>query len=224
MLRRRATVFSRLNRGPNLEAGDIDLKSYRVAGTDLTLSRIAYGCMNLGGPRGVPLTEGDTNRATELTLTAVGEGINLFDHADIYAGGKSETVFGEVLRGEPGLRDQIVLQSKCGIRVQGDPRAQDPARYDFSYEHIVRSVDGGLTRLKTDRLYILLLRRPDQLVDPEEVARAFSGLHRTGKVRYFGVSNHTPWQIELLKKYVEQPLVINQLELNLLHSEMIGDG
>jgi predicted oxidoreductase len=180
--------------------------------------------MNMGGARGVPREEGDTRRATELVLAALEEGITLFDHADIYAGGKSEAVFGEVMREQPGLRDRMVLQSKCGIRVQGDPLEHYPARYDFSYEHIVQSVDGSLNRLKTDRLDVLLLHRPDPLVEPEEVAGAFSELQRAGKVRYFGVSNHTAPQIELLKKFLDQPLVINQLELNLLHSNLVGDG
>jgi predicted oxidoreductase len=121
-------------------------------------------------------------------------------------------------------RDQVVLQSKCGIRFGGQPNPADPHRFDFSYEHIIASTEGILRRLDTDYLDILLLHRPDALVEPEEVARAFTELQDAGKVRYFGVSNHNVGQMALLQKYVTQPLVVNQLEINLLHSYLINDG
>jgi predicted oxidoreductase len=171
-----------------------------------------------------PFEEADVARAERLVGTALEQEINLFDHADIYTYGKSEAVFGEVLRRQPGLRDQIVLQTKCGIRFPDDPRPGDPGRYDFSYEHIVRSVAGSLKRLQTGQVDILLLHRPDTLVEPDEVARAFDELERSGQVRYFGVSNHTPGQIELLRRSVRQPLVVNQVELSLLHAPLINDG
>jgi predicted oxidoreductase len=117
-----------------------------------------------------------------------------------------------------------VLQSKCGIRFGGDPDEGSPHRFDFSYEHILRSVEGILERLKTDYLDILLLHRPDPLVEPEEVAKAFDELHQSGKVRYFGVSNHTPSQISLLKRFLNQPLVANQVELNVIHSHLLDAG
>lgn len=201
------------------------MQTYQVPRTDLEFSRIGYGCMNLGGSWDhAPLTGAEKTRAAKVVATACEQGINLFDHADIYTLGKSETVFGEVLRQDPGLREKIVVQSKCGILFEDQPRSGDPGRYDFSHEHILRSVEGSLSRLGTDRLDILLLHRPDPLVEPEEVARAFDELHRRGWVRYFGVSNHTPAQIELLQKYVDQPLVINQIEINLLHSHVINEG
>jgi predicted oxidoreductase len=197
----------------------------RIANTDLDVSRLAYGCMQLGGTWDrKPLGEGDTARAERLVHTALEQGINLFDHADIYTYGKSEAVFGEVLRRQPGLRGQIVLQTKCGIRFPDDPQAGDPGRYDFSYEHILRAVAGSLRRLQTDHVDLLLLHRPDALVEPDEVARAFDELERAGQVRYFGVSNHTPGQIELLRRSVRQPLVVNQVELSLLHAPLINDG
>jgi predicted oxidoreductase len=118
----------------------------------------------------------------------------------------------------------MVLQSKCGIRFAGDPDAQAPGRYDFGYEHIVSSVEGSLRRLKTDYLDVLLLHRPDALVEPEEVARAFEDLYRSGKVRLFGVSNHTAAQIQLLQSCLNQPLVANQIELNVIHAQLINDG
>ena len=201
------------------------MKTSTLPLTDLTWSRLGYGCMQMGGKWDAsPLTQTERTRAAALLDAACEVGITLFDHADIYTRGKSESVFGEVLQQRPGLRAQILLQSKCGIRFADDPRPGLPGRFDFSYEHIVRSVEGSLRRLQTDYLDVLLLHRPDPLVEPEEVARAFDELQTAGKVRHFGVSNHTPGQMALLRKYVRQPLVVNQLELNLLHSEMIEDG
>jgi predicted oxidoreductase len=118
----------------------------------------------------------------------------------------------------------MVIQSKCGIRFAGEPQPDSPQRYDFSYKHIIESVEGSLRRLHTNYLDGLLLHRPDPLVEPEEVARAFSELHASGEVRYFGVSNHTAPQIALLQNYVEQPLVINQVQLSLLHAYLIDEG
>jgi predicted oxidoreductase len=201
------------------------MNRYRIPQTDLEVSRIGYGCMGLGGSwDDNPPTEQDKSAAVKLVGKAFAEGINLFDHADIYARGKSESVFAQVWQQIPGLREQIVLQTKCGIRFPGDPEPTSPGRYDFSRDHIVNSVAGSLRRLGTDYIDILLLHRPDPLVEPDEVARAFDTLHRSGKVRYFGVSNHTAGQIELLRSSVEQPLVVNQLELSLLHADLIDAG
>jgi len=191
------------------------MKTMRIAGTDLEVSRVALGCMRLcGAPKQVIAT----------IRAALDQGINLFDHADIYGRGQCEEAFSAIWREVPGLREKVVIQSKCGIRFPGDPDDHAPKRYDLSYEHIVHSVDGSLRRLKTDYLDVLLLHRPDALVEPEEVAEAFDLLHRTGKVRYFGVSNHTAAQIELLRRHVSQPLVINQVQLNALHLHLIEDG
>ena len=201
------------------------MKTYRIPRTDLDVTRIAYGCMKIGGRWDRdPMTADEKARGERAVAAAVEQGFNLFDHADIYCMGKSEAVFGDILRANPGLRDRIVIQSKCGIRFPNDPRPGDPHRFDFSYEHIVASVEGSLKRLQTDRLDVLLLHRPDALVEPEEVARAFDELHRAGKVRYFGVSNHTPWQISLLQKHLTQPIIANQIELSLLHADLIDDG
>ena len=201
------------------------MKTYRIPQTDLDVSRLAYGCMHIGGRWDrTPPTDAEKADAVEVVVAAVEAGITLFDHADIYTYGKSEEVFAEVWPRLPGLREKIVLQSKCGIRFQGDPHPNDPARYDFSYDHIMDSVAGILRRLKIDYLDILLLHRPDPLVEPDEVARAFDALHARGQVRHFGVSNHTPAQIDLLRRSVDQPLVINQLEVNLLHAPLINEG
>jgi predicted oxidoreductase len=201
------------------------MQRFRLPHTDLEVSRLAYGCMNMGGRwDATPLGAAEALRAERLVNAAVELGINFFDHANIYALGKSEQVFGDVLKRQPSLRAQIVIQTKCGIRFADDPLPGAPGRYDFSYDHIVRAAEGSLRRLQTDTLDILLLHRPDPLAEPEEVARAFDHLHQAGKVRYFGVSNHTPGQIELLRAAVRQPLVANQLELNILHAPLIDDG
>jgi len=155
---------------------------------------------------------------------ALDQGIDFYDHADIYGGGKREAVFSALWERAPSLRDKISLQSKCGIRPAGNPTPNSPARYDFSYDHIVRAVEGSLKRLKTDYLDVLLLHRPDALAEPEEVAQAFDELHQAGKVRWFGVSNHTAAQMQLLQTCVKQPLVANQVQLSMVHSQLIDDG
>jgi predicted oxidoreductase len=198
------------------------MKKYRIANTDLEVSRIAFGTWHLGEKWDrSPLTPELYDRAERLINTAVEQDINFIDLADIYTRGKSDTLVGHVLKQQPGLRDKLILQEKAGI-ILSEP--DSPARFDFSYEHLIEAVNGSLQRLNTDYVDILLLHRPDPLVEPEEVARAFDELQSSGKVRYFGVSNHTPGQIELLKRYVRQPFIANQLELNLVHNYLINDG
>ena len=199
------------------------MKTYHIPQTDLEVSRLAYGCMRIGGEwSDEPVAAAVKTAALTVVRTAYEQGINFFDHADIYTRGKSELVFAEVLKQIP--REQLIIQSKCGIRFPGQPHPTDPQRYDFSYGHIVHSVEGILRRLNTDYLDILLLHRPDPLVEPEEVARAFADLHKAGKVRHFGVSNHNVGQMALLQRFVDRPLVVNQLEINLLHAHLINDG
>jgi predicted oxidoreductase len=200
------------------------LQTCRIPHSDLEVSRIAYGCMHLSSAwDNEPITASEISTTFKAVEAALEQGITFFDHADIYARGKSELLFGEALRQLPDLRSRIVLQSKCGIRFADDPHLGVPARYDFSREHILHSVEGILRRLGTDYLDILLLHRPDPLAEPAEVASAFDELQRSGKVRHFGVSNHSASQISLLRKYVDQPLVINQIELSLLHHHPISE-
>lgn len=169
---------------------------------------IVAGCMRMA--------DFDRQQMNHYIHTALELGIHFFDHADIYGGGKSEEIFGEAMKGDASLRrEDIILQSKCGIR---------KGCYDLSKEYILDSVDKSLQRLQTEYLDILLLHRPDALVEPEEVAEAFDVLERTGKVRSFGVSNHKPMQIELLKKYVKQPIVINQMQFSIPVSNMVANG
>lgn len=183
------------------------MKSIHIAGTDLDVSEISLGCMRIAG-----MTNPEIAR---LIHTALEEGVTFFDHADIYGGGQSEAKFAEALDMNPRLRETMHLQSKCGIR---------KGFFDFSKAHILEAVDGSLKRLRTDYLDVLLLHRPDALVEPEEVAEAFTILHDSGKVRYFGVSNQNPMQIELLAKFVKQRLVINQLQLSITNTGMIDAG
>jgi predicted oxidoreductase len=181
------------------------MKTIQIAG--MKASEISLGCMRIAGM--------ENRDVAVLIHTALDEGINFFDHADIYGGGQSESQFAEALGMNPGLRERMYLQTKCGIR---------NGFFDFSKEHILAAVDGSLQRLRTDYIDALLLHRPDTLVEPEEVAAAFDELHSSGKVRHFGVSNQNPMQIELLKKSVKQPLLINQLQLSITNTTMIDAG
>lgn len=170
--------------------------------------RVIVGCMRFA--------EKSPAERAHFIHEALACGVRVFDHADIYGGGRSEAVFGEALAADGAIRrEDLILQSKCGI-CRG--------YYDLSKEHILRSVDGSLRRLRTDYLDLLLLHRPDALVEPEEVAAAFDELERAGKVRAFGVSNHRPSQIELLKTCVRQELIVDQLQFSLAASGLVASG
>ena len=171
------------------------------------VSVIGAGSMRIAGM--------DEQTADTFMKTAMDAGINFFDHADIYGGGKSEEVLGRILAKEPSLREKIFIQSKCGIR-QGF--------FDFSEIYILSAVDGILNRLQTDHLDSLLLHRPDALMEPAEVASAFEKLYKAGKVRNFGVSNMNPMQMELLKTKVTYPLVCNQVQMSVAHTPMLDAG
>lgn len=177
-------------------------------------SRIALGCMGLGGDWDrEPVTAANIKQGHEAVEAALSIGINFFDHADIYTRGKAEKVFGEIFRDRPGLREEIILQSKCGIKLMepGDITNM----FDLSKEHILASVDGTLSRLGTEYIDILLLHRPDPLMDPGEVAEALHQLKASGKVRHFGVSNMSAAQIKLLQTYCDEPFIVNQLHMSL---------
>ncbi len=169
-------------------------------------------------------SEATRSRAYQALDTAIESGINHFDHADIYGQGRCEEWFGDFLRAHPGLRDQLIITSKCGIRMADQPQVGDPQRYDFSRAHILRSVEGSLSRLGVERLDCLLLHRPDFLMDPDEVAATFEHLHAQGQVAFFGVSNFTPDQVELLQSSCSFPLMVNQVEFNLNRIDPLYDG
>lgn len=178
-----------------------------------TSSRLVFGCMGLGGDwEQSATTEEQRQKGYRAIDAALEQQINIFDHADIYTRGKAELVFGDYLRVNSGLRDKIILQSKCGIRFSDEV---DPGRYDFSADYIVKSVEGSLKRLQTDYLDILLLHRPDPLMQPEEVAAAFATLRQSGKVRYFGVSNFGWPQMQWLQQALPDSLIVNQLQMSL---------
>lgn len=198
------------------------MKKMPLEKREISTSRLVYGCMGLGGGwNHDSITKDDIVQAEKAIETALSIGITMFDHADIYKMGKSETVFGKVLKERPELRKKIVLQSKCGIRF---PEGDAPQRYDFSKDHILQSVDGTLERLGVEYIDVLLLHRPDPLVEPEEVAIAFDVLYESGKVRHFGVSNMSAAQMRFLQKYSSYPIVVNQLEMSLKRLDWIEQG
>jgi predicted oxidoreductase len=183
------------------------MKYINLGESDLKASEIALGCMRIA--------ELEKSQVEKLVNTSLEEGINFFDHADIYAGGKSEEIFSEAINMNLNLREKMIIQTKCGIR---------EGYYDYSKEHIINSVDASLKRLKTEYVDTLLLHRPDTLMDPEEVAEAFTELHNSGKVRYFGVSNNNSMQIRLLNKYLKEKIIINQLQFSIMHSGIVDNG
>ena len=187
------------------------MKTFTLPGTDITAPNVVLGLMRI--------PEKSDDEIRELVRTARDAGIDFLDHADIYGRElhECERRFAEAMQLTPSQRAEFTIQSKAGI-------VKDGPYFDFSYEHLVESVEGSLAALGTDYLDILLLHRPDALVEPEEVARAFDDLEAAGKVRAFGVSNHTPRQIDLLKRYVRQPIVANQLQLSITHSPIISQG
>jgi predicted oxidoreductase len=197
----------------------------KIPRTDMEVSRIAYGTADLAGWTRDPLSDDDTAKAERAIRAAVETGITIFDLADLYGFGKAEEAFGKVLHRSPGLRQKIVIQSKCGqVFPEGWRDFDDPIRVDSSREHIVDSVERILKRLGTDYLDILLLHAPDALAQPEDIARALDELHANGKVRYFGVSNYAAPQIALLQRYVRQHLVVNQIPIGLANSYPIADS
>ncbi|NQZ81102.1 MAG: aldo/keto reductase [Colwellia sp.] len=188
--------------------------------TNLNSSRLIYGCMRISGNN----TADDRAKGKLAIRTAIDAGYNHFDHADIYGGGASESLFGEVLKESPELRDTLIITSKAGIRPKNDENSYAPTRYDFSEKYILDSVDGILARLQTDRLDMFLLHRPDYLFNADEVAQTFALLKASGKVKHFGVSNFKPSQVELLKSAMSMPLVTNQVEINIHNIDSLLDG
>jgi len=184
------------------------MKNIKLGTSGISVPQIAVGCMRLN-----KLSE---KEAEKFIATALENGANFFDYADMYGGGECESLFSKAIKMSPSVREKIIIQSKCGI-VPGK-------MFDFSKEHILSSVDGILKRLDTDYLDVLLLHRPDALVEPQEVAETFDILKNSGKVRNFGVSNQNPMQIMLLQKYLSVPVVANQLQFSITNATMISSG
>ena len=185
------------------------MKKINLGKNGLLASEISLGCMRMAR-----LSDGE---ATNMIQTAIESGIDFFEHADIYGAGASEEIFARGLKETGTKREDILLQTKCGIR-------PDLGMFDFSKEHIITSVEKSLKRLQTDYIDVLALHRPDTLMEPTEVAEAFDELYRSGKVKHFGVSNQTPMQMELLQKDIDQKLIVNQLQFGIMHTGMIDAG
>lgn len=183
------------------------MKYIKTFSENIEVSQVALGCMRIA--------DMSASEAERYISEAVELGYNYFDHADIYGGGECERVFGSGLALNKSLRDKIIIQTKCGIRKE---------MYDFSKEHILNSVDNSLKSLGVEKIDVLLLHRPDLLMEPEEVAEAFDYLYESGKVGAFGVSNHSASQIELLKTAVKQDIKINQMQLSITNATMISSG
>lgn len=198
----------------------------RVLGrSSLVSTRLAYGCMRVAGTmdpsRFTPDMEAVGRRAI---LAAYEAGYTHFDHADIYGNGLCEEVFGRVLREVAGMRERVLIATKCGIRWAGDPQPQAPHRWDFSREHLVTSCEGSLRRLGIERIDLFMLHRPDYLMEPDEIAAAFVQLRDQGKVAEFGVSNFRPSQVSLVQRACPMPLVVNQIEVHLGRLDAFEDG
>lgn len=184
------------------------MKQIKMGPSTLDIPAMALGIMRM--------SEKTVDEATQAIQAAYNHGINFIDSADIYGNSKSEEIFGQAFKKSGISRDKMFIQSKTGIIPS--------KRYDFSKDHIINSVDGILSRMRIDYLDSLVLHRPDALMDPVEVAEAFDQLQASGKVRFFGVSNFNPSEINLLKSAVTQPLMFDQLQFGLMHTNMINSN
>lgn len=188
------------------------------------VSRLAYGCAGLAGAWDAgELTAAQRQKAVAALEAALVAGVNHFDLADIYAFGRAEQAFAGIWELEAGLRSRVTVQTKCGVVRSPDDTTRAGTCYDSSLEHILEAARGSLKRLKTEYLDLLVLHRPDVLLEPDEVARAFDRLHAAGEVRHFGVSNYAPEQIELLQAALDRPLLVNQLQVSLAHPDLFDD-
>ena len=196
------------------------MKNIAIGSSALTASRLAYGCWRIADATNPdPLAAG-----RRAVLAAVEAGYTLFDHADIYCDGEGERIFGTVLQEVSGLRARVVIASKCGIRKPAEPTLDAPYRYDFSADYIVRSCEASLQRLGVETIDIYQLHRPDYLMNPDEVAGAFTRLKTAGKVREFGVSNFRPSQVTALQRACPMRLIVNQIEISLANVTALEDG
>ncbi|MBI2947544.1 MAG: aldo/keto reductase [Verrucomicrobia bacterium] len=201
------------------------METFSLGTSALKASQLAYGCWRIGGPgESSEITLEREAAGSRASLAAFEAGYTLFDLADIYCHGEAERIFGKVLKSIPGMRERILIVSKCGIRKAGDPDADSPYRYDFSAGHIIWSCEQSLKRLGLERIDLYLLHRPDYLCDPEEVAQAFSRLKQAGKVAEFGVSNFSPAQFAALQKACPMRLIANQVEISLMKLDCFHDG
>jgi predicted oxidoreductase len=201
------------------------MESLTLGSSSLTASRLAYGCWRIAGAwESAEVTPERATAGRRAVIAAYEAGITLFDNADIYCAGEAERIFGLALKEVPGMRERILVASKCGIRKHGDPQPGAPYRYDFSAGYIVWSCEQSLRRMGIEQIDLYLLHRPDYLCAPDEVAGAFSRLKQSGKVREFGVSNFRPTQLLMLRKACPMPLIVNQVEISLGRLDCLHDG
>src|SRR5205814_7270987 len=201
------------------------MQTVHLGKSALTTSRLAYGCWRIAGSSEAAKVGSDAGALGRKAVMGAFEcGYTLFDLADIYCDGVCESIFGQALKEISGMRERILIATKCGIRKKGDPNPDSPYRYDFSAEHIVRSCEQSLKRLGAETIDLYQLHRPDYLGDPAEVAEAFGKLKKSGKVREFGVSNLRPSQVAALQKACPMPLIANQVEISLMRLECFQDG
>jgi len=193
--------------------------------SSLRSSRLAYGCWRVAGTWNAAEVTAESRAAGRRAILAAYEaGYTLFDNADVYAGGEAERVLGETLKAARGMRERVLIVTKCGVRPRGTPSPDSPQRYDFSAEHIIASCEQSLKRIGTETIDVYLLHRPDYLAEPEEISEAFSQLKSAGKVRYFGVSNFRPSLVTALQAACPMPLVVHQVEISLAKLDAFTDG
>ncbi len=193
--------------------------------SDLKVSQLAYGCMRISRTWDPSkMTPEFVDQGVASLLAAYDAGYTLFDHADIYGRGECEKVHGIALERNPSLRARTIIATKCGIRFGGDPEPGSPHRYDFSKEHILWSAEQSLQRLKVETIDVYQLHRPDILMNPDDVCEAFTQLHSSGKVRWFGVSNFLPSFVSLLQSRLPFPLLVNQVEIHAGRLDCFVDG
>jgi predicted oxidoreductase len=186
---------------------------------------MAYGCWRVAGTwNPAEVTPGSRAAGRRAIAAAYDCGYTLFDNANIYCGGEAERLLGAALKDIPGMRERVLIATKCGIRFGGEPKPDAPPRYDFSAGHIVESCEQSLQRLGIETIDVYMLHRPDYLADPQEVAEAFGKLRAAGKVRYFGVSNFRPTLVTALQVVCPMPLVVHQVEISLAKLDAFTDG
>jgi predicted oxidoreductase len=201
------------------------MKTVPLGTGSLTTTRLAYGCWRFAGTwNPAEVTPEGKAAGVQAAIAAYAAGYTLFDNADIYCDGVAESILGQALKEVSGMRERLLIATKCGIRWAGDPQPKSPHRYDFSAEYIVWSCEQSLQRLGIERIDLYQLHRPDFLMDPEEVASAFERLKQAGKVREFGVSNFRPSQVAALQKACRMPLIVHQVEISLARLDCLNDG
>jgi predicted oxidoreductase len=200
------------------------MKTIPLGTSPLIGSRLAYGCWRIAGRNPAEVDAKAEAAGRRAVLTAYEAGYTLFDLADVYGRGEAERLFGCVLRDVPGMRERIVVVTKCGVCPPGVPDPDLPARWDFSASYIVAACEGSLKRMGIETVDVLLLHRPDYLADPAEIARAFDTLKQAGKVRYFGVSNFRPSLVAAVRAACDVPLIAHQVEISLARLDALTDG